>query len=60
MINSSCIFCPYILSAIIGLPLLALVLLYVYCRATCGRFTPRRWPTLSGKVTVVTGSNVGM
>lgn len=60
MFAPSCIFCPYILTALFGLPSLILLVLYAYCRITCGRFTPRQWPNLTGKVTIITGSNVGL
>lgn len=47
------------LATAIGIPAFSLFALYAYNRVTCGRFKPRNWPNLSGKVAVVTGSNVG-
>ena len=49
-----------LLATCIGIPVLSFSALYAYTRATCGRFSPRYWPNLLGKVAVITGSNVGV
>ncbi len=51
---------PTVVGFAFGLPIASILCVFVYTRATCGRFKPKRWPNLENKVAIVTGSNVGM